>query len=698
MDSEEGRVFVKNLACLVRHYERALANAIQWPHSKQSTSVRELDAVKLVLTPHHLFYLLTKFEEVLGVDVGPMNVRLEHLSNRDIPSNYVSFRGHAPTSRGKSNHAGSIQSTASSLRSVTSRVLSVWHSLTETTRLARREKRKLQFREDIKYLYSCFTKLPALKLAPDHGAPLIPEYEAYPFDTAVPLVVFKNLSVLEISDLDFRQFYGWHRLADQLRSLTLRRSRVDDAMDVLHDVVLDDMERRRKRAAKAPVLAVPSISTSHWPSVFSPKARQLALERSYSTPCSPLLDSRGGSLDNISPMAKKISSEGCATAGSRNPSPIRPFSSRLESIDVTRQRRSHALSVRRLSGSSGSSRVDLLSRHSSSDLSAICLSPSKWSLLKRLSLADNGLTSLTVESLRNVADSLQSLDLSENLFAEIPEALSSLTSLRELNLSECMITSLTTLAQHPLPAVTALDLHSNRLPSLTGVERLQTLQRIDLGDNKLYDPTELRRLTHAPELMDVHVNKNPFTRTYRNYRVAIFNEFRDTPGFTSDISIDSQGPTFYEKKKLHDQAIGPALKPARSRHEAKESVAEPEHTITMPVVSAKQGHRRASSDPGLLATPQKPKMRRRRLVELEMHETGSYSHDGQPLLPPSTPVGRKLGATESTPFHTAPTFDASPVLRIYPEMTEAPSPTPAPRASTSASMDMSSVPALFGEE
>lgn len=49
-----------------------------------------LKPAKLTLTPHHLFYLLSRFED-LNIAVGPMNVRLENIHTDASPTNYVSF-------------------------------------------------------------------------------------------------------------------------------------------------------------------------------------------------------------------------------------------------------------------------------------------------------------------------------------------------------------------------------------------------------------------------------------------------------------------------------------------------------------------------------------------------------------------------------------------------------------------------------
>lgn len=178
------------------------------------------------------------------------------------------------------------------------------------------------------------------------------------------------------------------------------------------------------------------------------------------------------------------------------------------------------------------------------------LPASKWRFLRHLSLADNAMTSISPTSLAPLSNTLYSLDLSANLFNQIPESLATLTALRALNLSHCMIDSLHSLTRNPLPAITALNLRANRLQSLAGVERLYPLERLDLRDNRLADPKELARLTGIPEIREIWVDGNPFTRAYKDYRVTIFNLFRATPGYTEDIVIDGSGPSYSEKKLL----------------------------------------------------------------------------------------------------------------------------------------------------
>lgn len=210
------------------------------------------------------------------------------------------------------------------------------------------------------------------------------------------------------------------------------------------------------------------------------------------------------------------------------------------------------------SGSSHSSLSDSWhhnhGRGTSSNLLAIGVLPaSKWRFLRHLSLADNSMTSIPLTSLAPLSNTLFSLDLSSNLFSQVPDSLATLTALRALNLSHCMIDSLHSLTRNPLPAITALNLRANRLQSLAGVEKLFPLERLDLRDNRLTDPMELARLTGIPDLREIWIEGNPFARTHKDYRITIFNLFRKTPGYTSDIIIDGSGPSYTERRLLLDR-------------------------------------------------------------------------------------------------------------------------------------------------
>ena len=507
-------------------------------------------AVRLSLTPHHLYYLLCKIEES-GIPVGPMNVRVENIHAEASPANYVSFLNQSQRSAGRSDR-DSIHS-VSSVRSAMSSMSSLWSTfgIGSKTKAVRNEKATAQFSADLRYLYSAFTKIPCLHLSPDHKARLIGGYEEFPFDTAVSLHAFKNVSVLEISDVDFRQFYGWDKLADQLRSLTVKRAHLNDPSELITSVVLDDMDRRRRRSSKAQ-----SALTLPWPS--SPAMRFNDLARADSTPSSPVIEDRlsqSASPRNTFRFPDHDLPPPIQRSRTKSASPTRP-SSNSRSDGPYRYMRAAAPKVKRSGSASSNSSAHSsgpIRSGSSFNLLSGALPASKWRFLKHLSLADNALTSINTSSLTPLSSTLHSLDLSSNLFNEVPDCLASLTALRALNLSNCMIESLHSLLRKPLSAITAFNLRANRLISIAGVERLLSLERLDLRDNKITDPTELARLTGTPKIREVWVLRNPFARTHGNYRVTIFNLFRNTPGYTEDVIIDSTGPSYNERRHLRDR-------------------------------------------------------------------------------------------------------------------------------------------------
>ncbi|PGH19824.1 hypothetical protein AJ80_03740 [Polytolypa hystricis UAMH7299] len=685
LNTEDGQLFIKSLASFVRTHEKALANALQMKRqstksidsngssstssghvssSRSATSStlaaafslgslsftsHSVKPAKLTLTPHHVFYLLSRFEE-LSVPVGPMNIRLENI-NTEVSSAYVSFLSQPRRSKGDRDSIHSV----SSVRSVMSGMSALWSSIGLGSRdsTSKSEKAKAAIQNDLKYLYSAFTKIPCLRLAPDHRARLIRGYEEYPFDTAVPLHSFKNLSALEIIDVDFRSFYGWDRLADQLRSLTLKRANIDDPGDLLTGIVLDDIDKRRRRSTKTQ----PSPVLGWVQSTSGPQSiHRLETTKSSSAPGSPVTDPGFGTSTSPkggTPMVRGGSEGTKQHARSGSISPARPTSSKQPSS--SRHSRGPSKIKRSGSGSSNSSEASTVYRNgSTSNLLAGILPPNKWRFLRHLSLTENSITTISASSLAPVANTLHSLDLSCNLFTEIPDSLASLTALRSLNLSNCMIESLHSLTRNPLPAITALNLRGNRLRSIAGIERLLSLERLDLRDNQLSDPTEIARLTGIPYIREIWVSGNPFTKTHYGYRVVIFNLFRRTPGFSEDIIIDTTGPGYTEKKQLVERAAEPeavpVIRPVEKAEPAVDTGRHTYHNQALPVdsrvlqpapVSPKNEHSVGSS--------RRKKVHRRRIVELS-HGDSYMGGDST-----TSELGRpNLRQVNTDPFVTAP--------------------------------------------
>ncbi|KAJ6144232.1 hypothetical protein N7470_008127 [Penicillium chermesinum] len=682
LNTEDGQLFIKNLASFVRTHEKALANALQL--RRQSTSKNALPPqsppnasnsgafsstsltlasalsfgalkftsqtikpAKLTLTPHHLFYLLSRFED-LSIAVGPMNIRLENIQT-EVSQSYVSFLNKPQRSKGADRD--SIHS-VSSVRSVMSGMSGLWSSfgLGSKDSVSKTEKAQLALENDLKYLYSAFTKIPCLRLAPDHRACLIRGYEEFPFDTAVPLHAFKNLSALEIIDIDYRSFFGWDRLSEQLRTLTIKRAHLDDPADLLTRIVLDDIDKRRRRSGKSqqsPTLGWNSNSQSAYP----PEA--------ISAPGSPTADTALAS--SASPRA--VSMIRAESEGAR-------FRSRAGSVSPPRpptkhgHRRGQSGRIQRTgSGSSNSSDTSAGYRTgSSSTLLPGVMPPSKWRFLRHLGLPENSLTSVSTASLAPVANTLNSLDLSSNLLIEIPDSLASLMSLRALNLSHCMIESLHSLSRSPLPAITALNLRGNRLRSLAGIERLLSLERLDIRDNNLMDPTEMARLTSLPEIREIWVSGNPFVKTHSGYRVVIMNLFRRTPGYAEDMIIDGRGPGYTERKQLADRVAEPEGAPVVRSSAADQSALV--HKALPPIPPLLQGTPlpKSSEDasPPIAKTTSRnedegtnrgKKTQRRKIVNLSTD--GAYSPDGLggpgPTVPQNLPI-QQIHAPTQTAF------------------------------------------------
>ncbi|EXJ57189.1 hypothetical protein A1O7_07536 [Cladophialophora yegresii CBS 114405] len=645
LQTEDGHPFIRSLAQFIRQHEKALANSLQMSvHKRQSSGItvstntstvtsgiatmnattsasalaaalslaglsfrsHTAKAALLTLTPHHLFYLLSRMEE-LDIMVGPMNIRLESLSTDPTPSNYVSFlQAHKPA-KGRSDR-DSIHS-VSSMRSVMSGMSSFWSTIGLGGSNSKSEKAKALTQADLTYLYSAFTKLPSLRLTSDHRARLIKGYEEFPFDTAVPLFAFKNLQQLDIVDLDFRQFYGWDRLAEQLTLLTVKRANVSDPTELLTNIVLDDAEKRRRRSTKGG-RGSPTMSAS-WTVPSTPRAEYA---QSHSDPGSP----NPGSLENEEPFepghkARPLS----GSVSPKRPGAARPASS-------YKHIRTYSTTVKRTgSGSSYSSEYSIQAHRSESSpniLSLNILPSSKWQRLKYLSLADNSLTTISAKSLIPIASTLRSLNLSSNLFTEIPDGLASLTRLVSLDLSNCMIVSLQSLLRSPLPAVLTVNLRGNRLNSLAGVERLLSLEQLNIQDNKLADPMEMARLTCIPNLKRVWVKRNPFTKTHTDYRTTTFNLFRSTPGYVEDIVIDESGPGYSERKQLVDRVP-----------EVERQIAQPSIRIAEQAVIVHQGNsaQPSSSEVAevLTNTSRRKRAPRRRIVDLAHDETFARAPD-----------------------------------------------------------------------
>ncbi|EIN11652.1 hypothetical protein PUNSTDRAFT_83341 [Punctularia strigosozonata HHB-11173 SS5] len=260
MDREPGDDYIRRLASFVRNNEQALAqggftkrrrpptkqppsspfdaaasalNPLAWFAAPDPSAVKP---VTLTLDTHRLFYVLMRFE-ALGLDVGSLDTRV------DNPSRPLAYHAVPLAEKPPSDAISLASSFRSSLSGISKLSLGGgWWSAGKTA--------VPSVDAELKYLFSCFNKVPALALrAP--GPKVIAELaDDPPNENALPLYAFRNLQTLECADIDPRALLGWDRLADPLVSLTITRSGVEDVSDVFVAAVLDDIARREETGSR----------------------------------------------------------------------------------------------------------------------------------------------------------------------------------------------------------------------------------------------------------------------------------------------------------------------------------------------------------------------------------------------------------------------------------------------------------------
>ena len=248
MDYQRGDDYLRGVASFIRSNEARLAeaafqrrrrprqpqspssgltlNPLQWFSSDSTQQSTRPKPLMFVIDNHHLFYILTRLE-ALHFNVGSLDVKVVGPSR---PMNYVDvFHGE------DTSDTISLSSIRTSLSTVSrlSLGMGLW---------GRPEPPSLD--QELKYIFSSFTKIPALSLrAP--GPKQIAEIAGDPpNENALPLDVFRNLQSLECIDLDPRTLLGWDRLSENLWSLTVIRSGLDDVSDLFIDAVSGDSWRQ----------------------------------------------------------------------------------------------------------------------------------------------------------------------------------------------------------------------------------------------------------------------------------------------------------------------------------------------------------------------------------------------------------------------------------------------------------------------
>ncbi|KAG6862227.1 hypothetical protein C0995_002158 [Termitomyces sp. Mi166 len=268
MEQEPGDTYLRRLASFIRANEKNLAEAgfcrrrrTQRPSTQAASLYNPLSwfssdnsgqskPVVLSLDTHRLFYVLMRME-ALGLDVGTLDVQVDNPSR---PMSYINIF----TDSDKSDTL-SLASFRSSLSAVSNLSLgSGWWGRPEPPSVD----------SELKYLYSSFTKIPALSVnAP--GRKVIAElFNQAPNQNALPLDAFKNLQKLECVDIDPRTLLGWDKLAESLVSLKIKKSGLEDMADILVGAVIDDQARREGSTSRKRQRRIP-LGLANDPSFFS---------------------------------------------------------------------------------------------------------------------------------------------------------------------------------------------------------------------------------------------------------------------------------------------------------------------------------------------------------------------------------------------------------------------------------------------
>ncbi|KAL1751677.1 hypothetical protein FB107DRAFT_266309 [Schizophyllum commune] len=259
MEQEPGDDYIRRTAAFIRTHERRLAESpfFRRPRRRTVDATPSSSLINpltwfaaapdpaapaplvLAIDIHHLFYVLMRIEGI-GIDVGNLDVAVDNPSR---PMNYINLFPDADKS-----DTLSLASFRSSLSTMSGLSLGPgWWGRAEPPSID----------AELKYLYSCFTKLPALSITPPSRKVIAELANEPPNTNAIPLDAFKNLYSLECTDVDPRSLLGWDRLAESLRSLKIRKSGLEDASDIFIGAVIDDQARRegstsRKRHRRIP--------------------------------------------------------------------------------------------------------------------------------------------------------------------------------------------------------------------------------------------------------------------------------------------------------------------------------------------------------------------------------------------------------------------------------------------------------------
>lgn len=459
------------------------------PRERQLHLHAQLKAPILPLDLYYLMYILERFEEV-GIEldhwdgltpriVGDSTPRV--IKSDDDDRDVSNTTAYAPLPTPAATRPQSIRSFQSTAIS-TLTLITGWKQWSAAS-----SQENITITDDIHFIHRFMKKVPGLRLVSKippglhvQGRGRIEGYSAdailnlfstgqdgmsKPMQLPV-LSLFPALTHLEIHKIPPRCIDGWEVLMKQLRSLVVIQADIDDVYDIMVTAVVDSERRRRQRLFKEQNRAV---------QIKQEQQEALKEAALVSKGIDTIQEEEEGEVENTTATG---SSEGDKTGSLGASASV----SKIPSISLSE---------------------DEL------DDSTILASLKMWPHLRHLSLTDNGLPALAHNDTFSYTHSVVSLDLSHNLLLSPPSGLIHLHNLHELNLSYNMISGVQSIYQI-LGNISILDLRGNRLESLSGLERLWNLEKVDVRENHLDEAAEVGRLAALPQIREVWAEKNPF--------------------------------------------------------------------------------------------------------------------------------------------------------------------------------------------
>lgn len=529
--SMEGDVYIQKISSYIRRNEEALANGLLcFSKNKQHPKVKPL---RLSFTTHHLYYIIERIESSpLGVDVGPLNIKLD---NPNHEPTFISFMANnARSSKHFESDAKSITS-INSMKSIVSSASVYWRNFSFS-------KDPKILNKDLRYLYSSFTKIPCLILTPKTKISSISGYEEYPCDTSVPVKMFKNLQVLELIDYEPNEIFGWNVLSEQLRILIIRNSKVSDITEILFTLVIDDENGRSSFNNHKQSSKKNDWFHDHYNNNFG-QIHGLSHSSNYD-------HHNENSASNSNVSINMTNNNGNGTLNNNN------NHSTTNNNSAFKYKRDRATTT----GGSGSIPRDLFNdfKFNSSSASLIngksnhpSLPDNKWSFLKQLTISETSITSIPKFTFKPF-NNLVKLNLSGNLLDKLPDGLDQLTNIKYLNFSDNYITNLKNLPRN-LKHLSTLNFNNNKLTEIDGIENLTSLEKIDIRRNnlnitKLLKPLVLQFIKNPDTFDNIYLSGNNLPK---GYRADLFNLFNGVK-YKNNMKIDDSRPGYFESALLLD--------------------------------------------------------------------------------------------------------------------------------------------------